>query len=106
MKKTIIALLSLGGLSSAAITDGLQWAESFGDGYSQAATFNMNNAFHVEDGVGIAGGDYTDSRIWTTNTWSKPVVGNGTTQNPEFPSKALFTNAFTFNLHGIDCVSD
>ena len=42
MKKTIIALLALGGFASAAITDGLQWAESFGDGYNQAATFTLN----------------------------------------------------------------
>lgn len=102
MKKTIIALLSLGGLSSAAITDGLQWAESFGDGYSKAATFGMNNAFHVADGVGVAGGSYADSRVWTVNTWSTPVVGNGSAENPEFPSKALFTNAFTFSLKLVD----
>lgn len=102
MKKTIIALLSLGGLASAAITDGLQWAESFGDGYSKAATFNMNNAFHVADGVGVAGGTYADSRVWTTNTKTPAVIGNGTEENPEFPAKALFTNAFTFSLKLVD----
>ena len=84
MKKTIIALTALAGVASADITDGLQWAESFGDGYSQAATFGMNNAFHVENGVGIAGGSYTDSRIWTTNTGGK------------------FTNAFTFSFKMVD----
>lgn len=80
MKKTIIALMALAGVASADITDGLQWAESFGDGYSLTSTFNKNNAFHVENGVGIAGGSYTDSRVWTTNTGGK------------------FTNAFTFSF--------
>ncbi len=84
MKKTIIALLSLGGLASAAITDGLQWAESFGDGFNQAATFGMTNAFYVENGVGVAGGGHADSRVWTTNTGGK------------------FTNAFTFSLKLVD----
>ena len=50
MKKTIIALMALAGVASADITDGLQWAESFGDGYSQAATFGYNNAFYAENG--------------------------------------------------------
>lgn len=84
MKKTIIALMALAGVVSADITDGLQWAESFGDGYSKAATFGMNNAFHVVNGVGIAGGDYANSRIWTTNTG-----GN-------------FTDAFTFSFKMVD----
>ncbi len=64
--------------------DSIQWAESFGDGYSQAATFVYNNAFHVENGVGVAGGDYADSRVWTTNTGGK------------------FTNAFTFSFELVD----
>ncbi|MBR5622539.1 MAG: PEP-CTERM sorting domain-containing protein [Opitutales bacterium] len=87
MKKYIAlaALLAAGSaFANAAITDGLQWAESFGDGYSQEATFSLNNAFHVEDGVGVAGGSYTDSRIWTTNTDSK------------------FSNAFTFSFKLVD----
>ena len=84
MKKTIIALMALAGVASADITDGLQWAESFGDGYSLTSTFNKNNAFHVENGVGIAGGNYTDSRVWTTNTGGK------------------FTNAFTFSMKLVD----
>ena len=84
MKKTIIGLLALGGFASAAITDGLQWAESFGDGYSQAATFTLKNAFYVENGVGVAGGSHTDSRVWTTNTGGK------------------FTNAFTFSFKLVD----
>lgn len=87
MKKTIIALLALGGLASAAaITDGLQWAESFGDGFSQAATFTLKNAFHVDSktGVGVAGGEYADSRVWTTNTGGK------------------FTDAFTFSFKLVD----
>lgn len=88
MKKTIIALLALGGFASAAITDGLQWAECFGDGHSQAATFGLKNAFHVENGVGVAGGDYTDSRVWTTTTGGK------------------FTNAFTFSLTLVDFSAD
>ncbi len=84
MKKTIITLLALAGVASADITDGLQWAESFGDGYSQAATFGYKNAFHVSSGVGIAGGEYTDSRVWTTNTNGK------------------FSNAFTFSFKLVD----
>lgn len=84
MKKTIIALLSLGGLSSAAITDGLQWAESFGDGFNQAATFTLKNAFHVENGEGVAGGGYENSRVWTTSTGGK------------------FTDAFTFSFKLVD----
>ncbi len=67
MKKTLFALFALGSVASAALTDGLQWAESFGDGFDQEATFTINNAFGVEDGVGIAGGKYANSRIWTTN---------------------------------------
>lgn len=84
MKKTIIALMALAGVASADITDGLQWAESFGDGYSLTSTFNYNNAFHVENGVGIAGGDYAGSRVWTTSTGGK------------------FTNAFTFSMKLVD----
>lgn len=84
MKKTIIALMALAGVASADITGGLQWAESFGDGYSQAATFGYNNAFHTENGVGVAGGDYANSRIWTTNTSGK------------------FTDAFTFSMKLVD----
>ena len=84
MKKTIIALMALAGVASADITDGLQWAESFGDGYSQAATFGLTNSFYVENGVGVAGGDHTDSRVWTTNTGGK------------------FTNAFTFSMKLVD----
>ena len=80
MRKTFITLLALAGVASADITEGLQWAESFGDGYSQAATFNYNNAFHSEGGVGVAGGEYADTRVWTTNTSGK------------------FTNAFTFSF--------
>ena len=70
----------MSGAAFGAITDDLQWAESFGDGYSQAATFGLNNAFYVENGVGVAGGGHADSRIWTTNTGGK------------------FTNAFTFSF--------
>ena len=84
MKKTIIALMALAGVASADITDGLQWAESFGDGYSQAATFGMINAFHVENGVGIAGGGYANSRVYTTNAGDN------------------FTNAFTFSFKMVD----
>lgn len=83
MKKTIIALMALAGVASADITDGLQWAESFGDGYSQAATFGLNNPFYVENGVGIASGSH-GSRVWTTNTGGK------------------FTNAFTFSMKLVD----
>lgn len=88
MKKTIIALMALAGVASADITDGLQWAESFGDGYSQAATFGLNNAFHVENGVGIAGGDYANSRVYSTTTGGK------------------FTNAFTFSMKLVDFDAD
>lgn len=84
MKKTLIALMALPCVAVADIKDGVQWAESFGDGYSQAATFGYNNAFHTENGVGVAGGDYADSRIWTTNTDGK------------------FTNAFTFSFKLVD----
>jgi MYXO-CTERM domain-containing protein len=76
--------MALAGVASADITDGLQWAESFGDGYSQAATFGLTNSFYVENGVGVAGGDHTDSRVWTTNTGGK------------------FTNAFTFSFKMVD----
>lgn len=84
MKKTIIALLSLGGFASAALTDGLQWAESFGDGYDQDATFTYKNNFHAENGVGIAGGGYADSRIWST------TLGG------------LFADAFTLSFNLVD----
>ena len=83
MKKTIIALLALGGFASAAITDGLQWAESFGDGFDQQVTFSLQNAFYVEDGVGIASDGYT--RVWSTN------LGGGN-----------FTDAFTFSFELVD----
>ncbi len=66
------------------VSDGLQWAESFGDGYTQTATFGYTNAFHVENGVGVAGGSYANSRVWTTNTGGK------------------FTNAFTFSFELVD----
>ncbi len=85
MKKTIIALIAMAGMASAAITDGLQWAESFGDGYDKTATFTLNNAFHEENGVGVASGEYENSRIWTTNL-----------------SGGNFTNAFTFSLKLVD----
>ena len=64
--------------------ESIQWAESFGDGYSQAATFIYSNNFYVENGVGVAGGDYANSRVWTTNTGGK------------------FTNAFTFSFELVD----
>ena len=69
MKKTVITLLALSTVASAAITDGLQWAESFGDGYDQEATFSFNSAeFGVEDGVGSACGYSADRRkVWTTD---------------------------------------
>ena len=84
MKKTLIALMALPCVAVADIKDGVQWAESFGDGYSQDATFGYNNAFHKENGVGVAGGSYTDSRVWTTNTGGK------------------FSDAFTFSFKLVD----
>ncbi|MBR5623061.1 MAG: autotransporter-associated beta strand repeat-containing protein [Opitutales bacterium] len=62
----------------------IQWAESFGDGFDSNNTFTLNNAFHEENGVGVAGGDYANSRVWTTNTGEK------------------FTNAFTFSFELVD----
>ena len=85
MKKTFVTLLALSAVASAAITDGLQWAESFGDGYSKASSFTLNNAFYTENGVGVAGGDHADSRVWTTNL-----------------SGGNFTNAFTFSFQLVD----
>ena len=84
MKKTLIALMALPCVAVADIKDGVQWAESFGDGYSQDATFGLKNAFHTENGVGVAGGDYKDSRVWTTNTGGK------------------FSDAFTFSFKLVD----
>ena len=84
MKNTFIALMAMSGAAFGAITDGLQWAESFGDGYSQASTFELKNAFYVENGVGVAGGGHADSRVWTTNTGGK------------------FTDAFTFSFTLVD----
>lgn len=89
MKKyiTVAALLAAGtAFANAALTDGLQWAESFDDsGLEKDATFTFNNAFHVENGVGIAASAYADSRIWTTNL-----------------SGGNFTNAFTFSFKLVD----
>ena len=83
-------LIAAAAMSSAVYADvglnkgSIQWAESFGDGYSQAATFGMNNAFYVENGYGVAGGNHANSRVWTTNTGGK------------------FTNAFTFSFELVD----
>lgn len=86
MKKTIVTLMAMAAsIATAEITDGLQWAESFGDGYDKAASFTLNNAFYEEGGVGVAGGDHADSRIWTTNL-----------------SGGNFTNAFTFSFKMVD----
>ncbi len=85
MKKTFVTLLALSAVASAAITDGLQWAESFGDGYDKASTFTLNNSFYAENGVGVAGGGHADSRVWTTNL-----------------SGGNFTNAFTFSFQLVD----
>lgn len=86
MKKTIVTLMAMAAsVATAEITDGLQWAESFGDGYDKAASFTLNNAFYEEGGVGVAGGDHADSRIWTTNL-----------------SGGNFTNAFTFSFKMVD----
>ncbi len=84
MKKTLVALLALSGFASAAITDGLLWAESFGDGFQQAASFSLNEAFYVENGVGVAGGGHNASRVWTTN-----LGGN-------------FKDEFTFSFQLVD----
>ena len=79
----IAALLAAGSaFANAAITDGLQWAESFGDGYSQAATFGLNEAFYVTGGEGVA--KDAGSRVWTTTTGGK------------------FTDAFTFSFKLVD----
>lgn len=89
MKKTLITFLALTGVASAAITDGLVWAEAFGDGLTKAPAITLNNAFHVENNVGIAGNSYADSRIWTTNL-----------------SGGNFTDAFTFSFRLIDFEAD
>ena len=101
MKKTLFALFALGSVASAALTDGLQWAQSFGDGFDQEATFTINNAFHVENGVGVAGGEYDDSRIWTTN-----LSGGNFIYEFTFSFKlvdfdaANWTNALAMYTHG------
>ena len=84
MKKTLIALMALPCVAVADIKDGVQWAESFGDGYSQDATFGFKNAFHKENGVGVAGGDYANSRVYSTTLGGK------------------FSNAFTLSFELVD----
>lgn len=86
LRKALMASFStaIAGIACADITDGLQWAESFdgsGKVADKAATFTYNNALYEENGVGIAGGDHSNSRIWTTNL-----------------SGGNFTDEFTFSL--------
>ena len=101
MKKTLITLLALSSIAMADLTDGLQWAESFGDGFDKAPTITLNGKFIESKGVGsatseggrvsatdLSGGNFTDSF-----TFSFELVDLDANK---------WTNAFTMYTHGSD----